>query len=61
MTPQMIERATAMGIPYSSILSMAKTRKDTWPSREAARAWMATRLPWKLWTPRSLDLFVVGA
>ncbi|KAI1791877.1 alpha/beta-hydrolase [Ganoderma leucocontextum] len=58
MTPQMIERVTAMGTPYNSILGMAKTRRDTWPSREAARAWMSTRLPWKHWTPRSLDLFV---
>ncbi|KAM5530942.1 hypothetical protein V8D89_015387 [Ganoderma adspersum] len=58
ISPQMMERLTAMGIQYENIIAMAKTRKDTWPSREAARAWMSTKLPWKYWTPRSLDLFL---
>ena len=59
MSPAMLERVNHMGIRYEDLIAMAKTRKDTWPSRAAARAWISTRPPWKPWTPRSLDLFVV--
>lgn len=59
ISPEMLERVSNMGIRYETLITMAKTRKDTWPSREAARVWISTRLPWKFWTPRSLDLFVV--
>ncbi|PIL24611.1 hypothetical protein GSI_12495 [Ganoderma sinense ZZ0214-1] len=55
---EMFEHLAALGIRYDDIIAMAKTRKDVWPSRAAARAWMSTRLPWKRWKPRSLDLFI---
>ncbi|KAH9918694.1 Alpha/Beta hydrolase protein [Amylocystis lapponica] len=33
-------------------------RRDAWADREEARAWLATKMPWKLWDPRALDLYV---
>ena len=59
VSPEMFDRLVGMGIRYDDIIAMAKARKDTWPSREVARAWMSTRPPWKHWKPRSLDLFIV--
>jgi hypothetical protein len=41
------------------MIETAKTRRDVWDSRDAARKWMVSRLPWKTWTPRAVDLFVV--
>ncbi|KAK7045725.1 hypothetical protein VNI00_007558 [Paramarasmius palmivorus] len=38
------------------IRKAAKVRKDVWSSRESARAWFATRAPWKIWDPKVLDL-----
>ena len=37
----------------------AKTRKDTWPSRADAHAWLARRAPWKHWDARVLQDYVV--
>lgn len=45
--------------PLQVLAESAKTRKDTWPSREAAQQWFAKRYPWKLWDQRALRLFVV--
>ncbi|KAJ3749461.1 hypothetical protein DFH05DRAFT_1476840 [Lentinula detonsa] len=36
---------------------MAK-RKDTWASKEEARAWMAEKMPWGMWDERVLRLYV---
>lgn len=45
--------------PIIAAFEMTKTRKDIWPSREAARQWLAKRIPCKLWDPRILQLYVV--
>jgi pimeloyl-ACP methyl ester carboxylesterase len=36
-------------------------QKDIWPNREAARAWLTSRLPWKTWDGRVLDLYIKHA
>ena len=36
-----------------------KSKKDIWPSREAAREWMSHRSPWKRWDPRVLEVYLV--
>ncbi|KAI0064412.1 alpha/beta-hydrolase [Artomyces pyxidatus] len=41
-----------------TLVEMAKTRKDVWPSRAAARKWLSKRPPWQRWDPRVLDRFV---
>ena len=60
MTEEVFDRATNGGKGWELLIKLARARKDTWSSRAAAREWMAERLPWKRWTPRSLDLFVVS-
>ena len=35
-------------------------RKDTWDSREEARAFFNKRFPWKMWDDRVRDLYVVS-
>ncbi|KAH8101755.1 alpha/beta-hydrolase [Cristinia sonorae] len=47
--------------PVQLITALAKTRKDTWTSREAAYEWFSRRVPWKMWDSRSLKLFVDNA
>ncbi|KAI0730568.1 alpha/beta-hydrolase [Earliella scabrosa] len=61
MTREVFARATKKGKAWEILIEMARNRKDIWPSRDAARAWMAKRLPWSTWTPRCLDLFVEHA
>ncbi|TBU28613.1 alpha/beta-hydrolase [Dichomitus squalens] len=48
-----------MGIRFM-IKSISK-RRNFWPGREEARAFFAKRVPWQLWHPRILDLFVQHA
>ncbi|KAL1949713.1 hypothetical protein VTO73DRAFT_8594 [Trametes versicolor] len=33
-------------------------RRDTWKSRDDARAYLAARLPWAMWDPRARELYV---
>ncbi|KAJ7463440.1 alpha/beta-hydrolase [Mycena galericulata] len=40
------------------VIDAVKKRRDTWESREVARAWFAKRLPWKRWDTRVLDAFI---
>ena len=61
MTREILARLTANGKAWDDLIEMAKARRDIWASRAAARQWMANRLPWKTWTPRAIDLFVVCA
>ena len=56
----------AMGLPQSpadaalqNAMAFAKVRKDIWPSRQAAREWLARKAPWRAWDARALDLYVV--
>ncbi|KAJ6471586.1 Alpha/beta hydrolase fold-1 [Mycena vitilis] len=35
-----------------------KTRREKWPSREAAHQWMRGRYPWRVWDPRMLQALV---
>ena len=59
MTREILAAAMAQQAPYLDVTSLIKTRKDTWPSRDAAKTWLAKRPPWNTWTPRVLDLYVV--
>lgn len=36
-----------------------KKRRETWPSRKAALEFLSKRKPWRSWTPRAIELFVV--
>ncbi|KAH9847864.1 alpha/beta-hydrolase [Lenzites betulinus] len=58
MTPEGVERATEAGAVLMLAPEIAAMRKDIWPSREAARTWLAKRYPWRRWDPRVLDLYV---
>ncbi|KAG6918460.1 hypothetical protein DXG01_014087 [Tephrocybe rancida] len=42
---------------YKLVEAMTPLRKDVWPSRENAAAWMRNRLPWSSWDPRVLDVY----
>ncbi|KAG7441388.1 uncharacterized protein BT62DRAFT_486103 [Guyanagaster necrorhizus] len=35
-------------------------RHDIWTSREAAKAWLGKRFPWKVWDLEVLDIYVVS-
>ncbi|KAI0063916.1 alpha/beta-hydrolase [Artomyces pyxidatus] len=64
--PAMMPRSVYAGIfseptPWVTVMEATKSRKDIWPTREAAREWFGKRLPWSRWHPRSLDLFVEKA
>lgn len=60
MTKEILARLMSKGNDaWHDLIQMARTRRDVWDSRVAARQWMASRLPWKTWTPRAIDLFVV--
>ncbi len=59
MTQEVLDAVMRDGRAWKALIGMAKSRKDTWPSREAAREWMSRHLPWKAWEPRCVDLFVV--
>ena len=46
---------------YKAISSMTPLRRENWASREAAQAWMAKRLPWSMWDPEALEIYVVSS
>ncbi|TCD62135.1 hypothetical protein EIP91_007310 [Steccherinum ochraceum] len=46
--------ANAMQIAMTAV----KTRRDTWPSREAASQWLSKRFPWSTWDERARKRFV---
>lgn len=50
------ERQMAVDFMIKSL----STRRAFWAGREEARAFFAKRIPWQLWDPRVLDLWVVG-
>ncbi|EIN09722.1 alpha/beta-hydrolase [Punctularia strigosozonata HHB-11173 SS5] len=61
--PPMMNKETIKHVmqPNSSIVlatKFASKRKDVWPSRTAAREWLAKRMPWNRWEPEALDLYV---
>ncbi|KAJ4483833.1 Alpha/beta hydrolase family-domain-containing protein [Lentinula aciculospora] len=43
---------------YRSISRLIAKRKDTWTSKEEARAWMAEKMPWGMWDERVLKVYV---
>ncbi len=45
--------------PLTRAAEAVRMRKDIWPSRAAAREWLAKRFPYRRWDARVLDLFVV--
>ncbi|PBK71172.1 alpha/beta-hydrolase [Armillaria solidipes] len=45
---------TAMFKAFAAV----NNRHDIWPSREAAKAWLGKRFPWKAWDPEVLDIYV---
>lgn len=59
MTQELLAKAKTQNTPLLAAVEEAKMRKDIWPSRDAAREWFSKRLPYKLWTPEVLQLFVV--
>lgn len=61
MTKEILERSMQRSSPLIGVIELAKHRKDIWPSRAAAREWLATRMPWRRWSPEVLDLYVVRA
>ncbi|KAI0033836.1 alpha/beta-hydrolase [Vararia minispora EC-137] len=63
MTPALLQHARthAPDQPLFRAAAAASARTDTWPSRSAARAWLAQRAPWRRWDARALDAFVTHA
>ncbi|OJT03500.1 hypothetical protein TRAPUB_5840 [Trametes pubescens] len=47
--------------PLTCAAEAVRMRKDIWPSRAAAREWLAKRFPYRRWDARVLDLFVEHA
>jgi hypothetical protein len=39
---------------------MLAKRREVWPSKQDASAWLSGRLPWKQWDQRMVTLFVVS-
>ncbi|KAI0648725.1 alpha/beta-hydrolase [Trametes meyenii] len=58
MTPETMRAAEENGELLLRAADIARARKDIWPSRAAAKAWFAKRLPWNKWDARILDLFM---
>ncbi|KAI0766210.1 hypothetical protein BD413DRAFT_572397 [Trametes elegans] len=56
VTPEIPARTEKAGAVLARAADAARMRKDTWPSRAAARERIATRLPWRRWDPLALDL-----
>ncbi|OSD01867.1 alpha/beta-hydrolase [Trametes coccinea BRFM310] len=61
LTPETLSIALREGWPLIRAIDIARKRKDVWPSRAAAREWLAKRWPWSRWDPRVLDLYVEHA
>ncbi len=59
MTREIYQRALEQDTVLLRAIEVARGRKDTWPSRAAAREWFSKRLPWGHWDARVLDLYVV--
>ncbi|KAJ7185663.1 alpha/beta-hydrolase [Mycena filopes] len=63
MTRQVLAKAsrrTGSNSPHAQlelVIATVESKRDTWPTREEARRWMAHRLPWKDWNPRVLEHF----
>ncbi|KAF9073643.1 Alpha/beta hydrolase family-domain-containing protein [Rhodocollybia butyracea] len=43
---------------FRSVGQLMLKRKDTWPSKEAAKEWMSEKLPWGMWDERVLNAYV---
>ncbi|KAJ3979710.1 hypothetical protein F5890DRAFT_866441 [Lentinula detonsa] len=56
-SPAFLDNATRTPLLHTMTRLMAK-RKDTWASKEEARAWMAEKMPWGMWDERVLRLYV---
>lgn len=61
LDPEVLEQISQADSPLTKIIEFARTRRDIWPSRAAAREWFAGQLPWSQWDARVLDLYVVRA
>ena len=48
-------RQAALDLMYKAM----SARRDIWGSRAEATTYFKKRLPWKIWDPRTLDLFAV--
>ncbi|KAF7360957.1 CN hydrolase domain-containing protein [Mycena sanguinolenta] len=55
-TPALYARTMAPHIP--AIVSATRRKRDTWPSREEAGAWMGAREPWRRWNKTVFALFI---
>ncbi|MDJ0867784.1 MAG: alpha/beta fold hydrolase [Myxococcota bacterium] len=57
--PSPVARGTPERIAHlRSMVEAARRRRHEWPSRAAARAWLAERSLFAGWDPRALDLYV---
>ncbi|EIN09173.1 alpha/beta-hydrolase [Punctularia strigosozonata HHB-11173 SS5] len=61
MTKEILDRSMQRNSPLIGVIELAKNRKDIWPSRSAAREWLAKRMPWRRWSQEVLDLYVEHA
>ncbi len=61
MTREILKNALEKDTHLIRAVEVARKRKDTWPSREAAREYFSTRLPWRRWDKCVLDLYTVCA
>jgi len=56
--PQMIDNMTDM---YKMVAKTTSSRRSMWDSKEEAYNWLKTRIPWKFWYPRVLELYTVSS
>ncbi|OJT03415.1 hypothetical protein TRAPUB_5992 [Trametes pubescens] len=61
MTREILKNALEKDTHLIRAVEVARKRKDIWPSREAAREYFSTRLPWRRWDKRVLDLYTEHA
>ncbi|KAJ7473141.1 Alpha/beta hydrolase fold-1 [Mycena galericulata] len=57
VTPDVFHRHIEKTI--SGLSATIKTRRDKWPSREAAHQWLRARYPWNIWDSRVFQSFIV--
>ncbi|KAJ6511412.1 alpha/beta-hydrolase [Mycena vitilis] len=63
MTREVLAKASKLTGPNSPhaqmemVIAAVGSKRDTWPTREDARQWMARRPPWKYWKPEVLNHF----
>lgn len=57
--PELAEAVMTQGAHLQKTMTMARNRRDIWPSRAAAYNWLSQRHPYKLWDRRALEVYTV--